>query len=510
MPMRADRLLAAVIVALALVVVPPGSRAAADVAAADEAFDAGDNAKALALYDEILAADPGNVHALLRSGMLLSWDKRYDDALARYEKALTREPHDEDVLLERGKVLLWSRRYDEAIASFNQVLQGDPHQAWALCGTAQAYAWRGQSAKARPFYERALIIDPELKEARMGLAYVDLEDGDTSAALSLSTSLKATYPDDAEVAELDRAVRKARAPWVQIGYDHMDDSDENRMNTYLAEGGLSLPERMDLRFGYAHSDLHGPVPADADADGTADVLYGVLGWQPKPRQRGELRLGAARLTDSTGNERTTAVGGLAYTFPMATWNGRAAVAYDPFLYSPQILDNEIDITSVTFAAWGMSSAHVRIETDAGYGDFSDGNTRLNANAGAWYVWKWPKRTLLLGGAVRYLTFSEDLNDGYFDPSNLIAGVASLRSNGAIGSSKWEYESAVEVGTQSYTFQGAKTSGKPLWNLYGLVARPLPHGLSFQIYAGYGNSSTASGPGFDSLSYGARLRWTIGG
>lgn len=508
--MRADRFLSVVAIAVTLLAVPSTARAAADVAAADEAFDAGDNANALALYDEVLAANPGDIHALLRSGMLLSWDKKYDDALARYDQALTREPHNAQVLLERGKVLLWSRRYDEAIAAFEKVLQEDPHQAWALCGTAQAYAWRGQNAKARPYYERALVTDPGLKEARMGLAYVDLDEGDTSAALELSTALKAQYPDDAEVAELDRAVRKARAPWIQIGYDHMDDSDENRMNTYLAEGGFSMAARTDLRLGYAHSDLHGPVPGNGDADGTADILYGALGWQPKPRHRGELRVGAARLTDSTGSKRTTAVGGLAYTFPMATWSGRAAVAYDPFLYSPQILDNEIDITSVTFAAWGMSSARVRIETDGGYGDFSDGNTRLNANAGAWYVWKWPRRSLLLGGAIRYLTFSEDLDDGYFDPSNLIAGVASLRSSGAIGSSKWEYESAVEVGTQSYTFQGAKTSGKPLWNLYGLVARPLPHGLSFQIYAGYGNSSTASGPGYDSITYGARLRWAIGG
>jgi tetratricopeptide (TPR) repeat protein len=508
--MRTERLLAALLLGAALFGDPSRAWAAADPAAADEAFDAGDNANALALYDEILAGDPGNIHALLRSGMLLSWDRKYDDALARYEKALTREPHNEQVLLERGKVLLWSRRYDEAIASFDQVLKQDPKQPWALCGTAQAYAWRGQNAKARPFYERALAADSELKEAQLGLAYVDLEDGDTSAAASRAAALKAKYPDDAEVADLDKAVRKARAPWVQIGYDHMNDSDDNRMNTYLAEGGFSMAARTDLRFGYAHSDLHGPVPANADADGTSDILYGVLGWQPKPRQRGELRLGAARLTDSAGSVRTTGVGGLSYSFPMATWTGRAAVAYDPFLYSPEILDNEIDITSFTFAASGLASPHCRIEADAGYGDFSDGNTRRNADAGVWYVWTWPKRKLLLGGVVRYLTFSEDLDDGYFDPSNLIAALGSLRSSGAIGASTWEYEAAVEAGAQSYTFNGAKTTGKPLWNLYGLVARPLPHGLSFQVYAGYGNSSTASGPGFDSITYGARLRWTIGG
>jgi tetratricopeptide (TPR) repeat protein len=506
--MGAERLFARFVIATVLLVAPTLT-CAADVAEADDAFDAGDNTKALALYDELLAASPNDVHALLRSGMLLSWDRKYDEALVRYDKALALEPRNERVLLERGKVLLWSRRYDGAIASFGLVLQQNPKEPWALCGTAQAYAWRGQNAKARPFYERALAADPELKEAQLGLAYVELEEGDTGSASSRSHALKAKYPDDAEVAELDRAVRHARAPWVQLDYDHMNDSDGNEMNTYGAEGGFALPARMDLRFGYAYSDLDGPV-SGVDATASASTLYGVLGWQPKAGQRGDLRLGAMRLTDTGGNDRTTAIGGVAYTFPMAGWTGRAAAGFDPFLYSPEILDNEIDVTSVTFAASGLAAPRARVESDAGYGHFSDGNTRFNADAGAWYVWKWAKRTLMLGGAVRYLTFSEDLNDGYFDPSNLIAAVSSLRANGAIGSSKWEYEAAVEVGAQWYTFNEDKATGKPLWSLYGLVARPLPHGVSFQIYSTYGNSSTASGPGFNSFSAGARLRFTIGG
>ena len=508
--MRLDVLVACCLFAACLVAAAPVVRAAPDPEAAKAAFDAGLSTKALALYDEILAANPDDIDALLRSGKLLSWDRKYDEALARYDRALTLEPHNESVLLERGKVLLWSQRYDEAVSGFELVLKENPTEPWALCGTAQAYAWRGQNAKARPYYERALAADPDLKEAQLGLAYVDLEEGDTTSALARSTLLSTKYPDDAEVAELGRAVRRARAPFVQVGYEHLNDSDGNRMDTYRAEGGFPIPSRMDLRFGFAYFDLRGPVSGNADADASADTLYGVWGWQPKPGHRGELRLGAMSLTDTSGNERTTGLGGLSYAFPMAGWTGRAAVAFDPFLYSPEILDNEIDVTAVTFSTSGLAAPRVQVEADAGYGDFSDGNTRFNAGGGSWYVWKWPKRRLLIGGVVRYLTFSEDLNDGYFDPSNLIAASGSLRSNGAIGSSRWEYEAAVEAGAQWYTFDGATATGKPLWNLYGLVARPLPHGVSFQVYSAYGNSSTASGPGFTSFTIGARLRFAIGG
>ena len=517
--MQILRFAASCTVVACLIGTGPNLQAAPDRQAADAAFDAGDSTRALALYDEILADNPGDINALLRSGKLLSWDRKYDAALQRYDTALTRDPHNTEVELERAKVLLWSGRYDEAIRGFDRVLKTSPQEPWALCGTAQAYQWSGRGRDARPYFERALAADPAMKGALMGLAYLDLEDGDTAMAHDRVIQLKKTDPADPEVVELDKQVRRARAPWVQIGWDGAADSDDNTMYTYRAEGGFSIPARMDLRFGYAHADLHGPafdntppppVLVNPDANASADTLYGVLGWQPKVRHRGELRLGAMTLSDSSGSERTTGIGGLSYAFPMASWNGRATVARDPFLYSPEILDNEIDVTSITLSASGRAAPSVQVEAGAGYGAFSDGNGRWNGEVGAWYVWSWVGCNLMAGGAVRSLGFTDNVDNGYFDPSHLFAALLSVRSNGTISSSKWEYEAAVEAGAQSYTFNGDDATGKPLWSLYGLVARPLPHGLSFQIFAGLTNSSTASGPGFTSRSGGVRLRYTIGG
>lgn len=512
--MRVDRFVAFCAVVGCLVGAAPRLEAAPDREAADAAFDAGDTSRALALYDEILAANPGDINALLRSGKLLSWDRRYDEALARYDAALTREPKNSAVELERGKVLLWSRRYDEAIRGFERVLKIVPEEPWALCGTAQAYAWSGRSRASRPYYERALAAQPGMKEAIVGLASSDLEEGDPGAAEARLNRLNASDAADPEVIELRKSVKHARAPWVQVGFERTEDSEDISMNTYRAEGGLGLPARLDLKVGYAHNDLREPTPTGADADGSADALYGVLGWQPRLGHRGELTLGATRLMESFGTERTErtiAAGGLAYAFPMATWTGRAAISRDPFLYSPRILDSAIDIRSFTFGVNGMPSPHSRIEANVGYGDFSDGNTRYSADVGAWYVRRFAqRRSLMAGGVARYLDFTDDLDNGYFDPSQLIAALLSVRSSGAIGSSRWEYEAAVEAGAQSYTFNTAKATGKPLWSLYGLVARPLPHGLSFQIFTGFSNSSTASGPGFTSRSGGVRLRYTIGG
>ena len=503
--MRVDRCLAAVVLVAAL-----AAPAAADPGEADAAFDAGDNAKALALYDGILQAHPDDVHALLRSGMLLSWDRKYDAALARYAKALEVDPDNTTVELERGKVLLWSKRYDEARPAFASVLKDDPREVWALVGTAQSYAWTGQSAKALPWYRRALAVDPAMKEARIGLAWAELETGDGAQADLDARALAKDFPQDKDVADLSAAVRRARAPWIALGFDHIDDSEDNAMTTWRAEGGLYLPARLDLRFGLARTGLGGMVPGNASASGTAEALYGVLGWRPAPRHRGELRVGGIRLTDSLDATRTTGIGGISYAFPMAAWNGRVSIDRDPLLYSPRILDSRIDVTSLALHADGAAAPRVRVEANAGYGDFSDGNGRVGADGGAWYVWPWPKNTLLTGGVVRYLDYAKQTGNGYFDPSHLVAALASVRSDGSIGASKWSYETALEAGAQWYSFQGVSASGRFLFNAYGFVSRPLPHGLAIEMYAGWGNSSAAAGPGFHSLSYGARLRWAIGG
>jgi len=507
--MRGRRVLAAGILGLVLAT---GARAAGpDPAAADAAFDAGDNAKALALYDEVLAASPNDVHVLLRSGMLLSWERKYDQALERDAKALAIVPGNTKVKLERGKVLLWSSRYDEARPVLESVLAADPKEVWAALGIAQSYAWTGHSAESLPYYRKALAIQPDLKEARIGLANAQLATGDTAAAEKAAQALAKEFPDDKDVQELNRAVRRASAPWISIGYDHISDSDDNRMDTWRLEGGLNLPSRFDLRFGLARAEVHGPIPpAGLGGNGTSEALYGVVGWRPRPDVRGELRLGADRLTDSSGDTRTTAIGGISATFPMASWTGRAGVQRDPFLYSPEILDNRIDVTTVSFGATGNAAKRIRVDTNAAYGDLSDGNTRIGIDAGAWWVWKWLKRSLQLGPAVRFLDYSEDLSHGYFDPSALRALLASLRSEGVIDASAWSYEATAEAGVQSYTFHGADASDRPLVNLYGALSRGLPHGIGLALYAGWGNSSTAAGPGFHSVNAGARLRFAIGG
>ena len=111
---------------------------------ADRAFDAGEHARALGLYEAVLAAEPDHTHALVRSAMLLSWQREFDEALDRYERCLELEPDNEKALLERAKVMSWDRRYDKASEAFRSMLEIDPDHREARLGLARCLSWSGQ------------------------------------------------------------------------------------------------------------------------------------------------------------------------------------------------------------------------------------------------------------------------------------------------------------------------------------------------------------------------------
>ena len=265
------------------------------------AFDAGDNARALALYDEILAANPGDINALLRSGKLLSWDRRYDEALARYDAALTREPHNSGgPSSERAKVLAVERalrRGDprRSIACL-KIIPDDP---WALCGTAQAYAWsgRGRRGAARSTSGR-WRSQPGMKEALLGLGRTSTSRTATRRRRSSDANvLKKSDPSRSR----GRRARQAGSPRARaLGAGRLGRKPGFRSTTrsvaYRAGGGFALPARMDMRLGYVRtrSPRSGPVERRRRRRRRRLALRRLSAGNRVPGSRGELRLARTR------------------------------------------------------------------------------------------------------------------------------------------------------------------------------------------------------------------------
>ncbi len=380
-------------------------------AAADAAFDAGKLDAALKLYEEVLARDPMNVQALTRSAMMLSWQKQWDESIRRYDKVLSIDPKNEKARLERAKVLSWSHQYAKSIDAFRQIETDDPGNidamlgvgrvlSWsgnqpaarqqyqrtlerhpdsleAMLGIAQTYAWSGNDSHARVWYNKVLGKDPARREALMGMAYLDLEQGDRFAASHGATQLASRFPNDDEVVELNTAVRRASSPTLRTMYDHIDDTDKNRVNSWGVESAFPSARNSDLTFGYTRYDLEDSL----HQTGSIDSGYGSLFLRPVQRQRLILRAGVDRLNGTAGRDSNKATGRIVYIFGAgSSFETTLTADHRPFRYTTSSLDRGITLTSYSVSAATRPNAQLQLSLGAGYWHISDSNTRQSPHA----------------------------------------------------------------------------------------------------------------------------------
>ncbi len=540
---RGCRLRAAALLAAALLAAR-GSAALAGVLEADAAFEAGEHARALALYDEVLAADPSNLHALVRSARLLSWERRFDEAIRRYDRAAALAPSDRAIRLERARVLSWSRRFAEAEPAFRQLLEGDsgdrdarlglartlswsgrqeqaraeyekllaasPADPEALVGIAQTYAWSGDAAAARRYYESALDARPGMKEADLGLAYLDLASGDRRSASRRAARLERSFPRDPEVAGLLRDIRASSGPRVGFSYDRVEDTDENVLDIFAVEGGTGLATGPDLKLALARYEMGSP-----GRDASVDSAYGTLSWTLRSN-RLELRGGADRIAPSAGPRTTRGIGGASWAWGLGrSWQATLSAQQDTFRYNPEILSHRIRIRAYAAEGSGRLPRRVRVAASVGAWDLSDGNDRRSAEAGGWRAVTAGPVTVEAGYQFRYLDYRRNLPNGYFDPADFRAHLAQARAAGPIGRTRASFDVLVETGVQSFTRTDDATGiPRRLRNdrVLGVAASariPVAGSLSLELHGARTDYAVTSAAGFRSRQLGLRLRWAGG-
>src|SRR5215813_7431191 len=180
---------AAITILLASAPVAPLANPAPDpadvVRQADAAFDADDQARALTLYQEALAADPDNLRALRRAGLLLGWAGRANEAVPLLEKAVSLEPEDRETQLQLARVYSWDRQWDKSLAAYDALLAKEPGDVSTAVERARVLAWAGRLPASEEAYRQILAAHPDSSEARLGLAQTIRWEGrlDESAAL---------------------------------------------------------------------------------------------------------------------------------------------------------------------------------------------------------------------------------------------------------------------------------------------------------------------------------------
>jgi tetratricopeptide (TPR) repeat protein len=187
--------------------------------------EAGDYQGAHRLLQRALALAPGDVMIGGAIGAVLRKEDRLDEALAVLDQVVAAEPRHAAAWLERGYTLEALREEGPAVESYARALALDPSLAPALGKLADIAAKRGEREKAESYAARALALDRLQPSATFAVAAMAIEARDGAAAAErlealLDSPLK---PEDRTRSltllgdALDRQDRPAEAfeAWVQ-------------------------------------------------------------------------------------------------------------------------------------------------------------------------------------------------------------------------------------------------------------------------------------------------------
>src|SRR2546428_46247 len=118
---------------------------------------------------KIIAIQPYNTDARIKSARVLSWDSRWSESQRQYEMLLSQYPDRADLRYEYARVLSWGSQFGPAIHTFRTLtdLSSNPRArlysdvpSRAYYNLGQIYRWYGWNDAALTQQNRPLALDP--------------------------------------------------------------------------------------------------------------------------------------------------------------------------------------------------------------------------------------------------------------------------------------------------------------------------------------------------------------
>ncbi len=153
------------------------------LAAADEARQAGEYERALALLREILAENPTLTAAYLSIAEIYVEQEDYAKAEPVYARAARLDPRNFEAQFGHGLALQMLKRFVEAVKAYHRALTIQPDNIDANRHLATTYLQMRQPGSAIVFAEKAVEFDPASGPARATLAAAYDATGRTGAAI---------------------------------------------------------------------------------------------------------------------------------------------------------------------------------------------------------------------------------------------------------------------------------------------------------------------------------------
>jgi len=136
------------------------------VAKADEAMEAGDLQKALAIYKEADIKAPKDPETLFKMGYVLAQQNRDDEALEYYLEAL--ELDEQNTYIHQALASLYRKMkaYDKAQEHIKRSLEIDDKNPITYFNYGNLLQDMGEKQKAKEMYKKALELDATLEAAK--------------------------------------------------------------------------------------------------------------------------------------------------------------------------------------------------------------------------------------------------------------------------------------------------------------------------------------------------------
>jgi len=142
-----------------------------------------DYTNSIKFYKEFLDENPFSDSAWYNLGMIYSKLEKYTEAVESYDFALAISNQNDFALLNKGIALSCLGRHDEAIQIYHEFLQDDPDNFEALTLLAEAYCKTDNINLARKYYYEAVEIVPDFADPYIGLAVIEMNEGDIDKCL---------------------------------------------------------------------------------------------------------------------------------------------------------------------------------------------------------------------------------------------------------------------------------------------------------------------------------------
>jgi tetratricopeptide (TPR) repeat protein len=439
------RLIPALLAALMVLAATPAEGQLADSAAA--AWVRGDTDTAVQLYERQLTRDPSDVIALHRLALAKAWARDFDGSMSLFGRLIELDPENAQARVHRANALAWAGRHDQAVEGYRQVLAADPADVEARLGLARVLAWSGRMRESEDEFRGVLVRDPSNLEARKGLARTagwsgrlregerrwrevltsqpeDVDalvglaatlrwQGRTGAAIDVLDRAERLAPDNADVETQRRWLDAAAGPAVSPSFLYESDSDGNRSETFRVTGRWLMTESVGLRLVADSRDLDETAGSGLErSTRSADLLLSVglgSGWTVSGG--GGVRVGTQDTQETLGLWRA-GLSSPAYLPVTAS----VAVSRTAFDYTALLADRNVAVEEVAVVLGSSTAANrLRAGLRGGFARFDAAEDNHRWLAGAHVTYRLLP-VFSIGLNARTFGFSDDVDEGYWDPS----------------------------------------------------------------------------------------------